>query len=350
MTMVIETPSRSWSPWQWLYAGGHRLRYAALHRRARHLPRPVLSVGNLHWGGGGKTPLVAAIAAHLRDAGVAVAILTRGYGGKGEGVRILSRGEGPLLGPKLAGDEPVLLAGQLPGVSIVVCPDRHHAGRHAMHRLEPPPEVFLLDDGFSHLALHRDLDLLVFPAADPFGGGRLAPGGRLREPLSAVRRAGAVLLTGAGRDDAPDAQATGGAQLAAALRPWGFTGPGFASRTVAEEPRLIGRGELRPGAKAVVVSGIARPRSFLATVRRAGFEIVEHLDFQDHHPYPPASIAKITDAYRRHGAELVLTTGKDRVKLQGCLEVPLAEIPIRAEPEAGFFEWLDQRLEEIRDD
>ncbi len=355
MTITIETPPRSWSPWQWLYAGGHRLRYAALHRRARHLPRPVLSVGNLHWGGGGKTPLVAAIAGHLRDAGMAVAILTRGYGGKGEGVRILSRGEGPLLGPRIAGDEPVLLAGQLPGVSIVVCPNRHHAGSNAMHRLDPPPDVFLLDDGFSHLALHRDLDLLAFPAADPFGGGRLAPGGRLREPLSAVRRAGAVLLTGTGDDAATGAHPTesagrdgaGGEQLAAALRPWGYTGPGFASRTVAEEPRMIGHGELSPGAKAVVVSGIARPRSFLATVRRAGFEIVEHLDFQDHHPYPAASIGKITGAFQRHGAELVLTTGKDRVKLQGRLDIPLAEIPIRAEPEAGFFEWLDQRLEDI---
>ncbi len=359
--MVIETPPRSWSPWQWLYAGGHRLRYAALHRRARHLQRPVLSVGNLHWGGGGKTPLVAAIAGHLRDAGMAVAILTRGYGGKGEGVRILSRGEGPLLGPKIAGDEPVLLAGQLPGVSIVVCPDRHHAGRHAMHRLEPPPDVFLLDDGFSHVRLHRDLDLLAFPAADPFGGGRLAPGGRLREPLSAVRRAGAVLRTGVADspDDAHSAEsaaegaahdAGAGTRLAAALGPWGYTGPGFISRTVAEEPRLVGRGELRPGAKTIVVSGIARPGSFLATVRSRGFEVVEHLELKDHHPYPPASIAKILDAYRRHGAELVLTTGKDRVKLQGRLEIPLAEIPIRAEPEPGFFEWLDERLDELRSD
>ncbi len=348
MANTIETPSRSLSPWQWLYAGAHRLRYAALRRRAKRLTRPVVSVGNLHWGGGGKTPLTAAIAAHLRDAGWAVAILTRGYGSKGVGVRILSRGEGPLLGPRLAGDEPVLLAGQLPGVSIVVCPNRHRAGRHAMHRLEPPPEIFLLDDGFSHLALHRDLDLLAFPAADPFAGGRLAPGGRLREPLSAVRRADAVLLTGAGENPAADGSASPGAQLAAALEPWGFAGPGFASRTISEEPLLVGDGEIRPGAKAVVVSGIARPEPFLDTVRGLGFEIAEHLDFKDHHAYPPESIVKILDVYQRHDAELVLTTGKDRVKLQGHLEVPLAEVPIRAEPEAAFFEWLDSRLAEIR--
>ena len=324
-----------------LYAGGHRLRYAALKRRAKRLARPVISVGNLHWGGGGKTPLVAAIAAHLRDAGQAVAILTRGYGSKGDGVRILSRGDGPLLGPKLAGDEPVLLAGMLPGVSIVVCPNRHLAGRHAMHRLEPPPDLFLLDDGFSHLALHRDLDLLAFPAADPFAGGRLAPGGRLREPLSSARRADGVLLTGAGGDG------DDGAQLAKALAPWGFDGPGFASRTAAQPPRLIGEGEIRPGASALVVSGIARPEPFLGAVRAAGLRVAEHLDFQDHHPYPPASVEKIQAAYASHGADLVLTTGKDRVKLQGRLEMPLAELPIRAEPEPSFFQWLDARLEEI---
>lgn len=344
MTTLIRTPPRSWSPWQWLYGGAHRLRYAALRRRARRLPRPVVSVGNLHWGGGGKTPLVAAIASHLRDSGMAVAILTRGYGSKGEGVRILSRGDGPLLGPKLAGDEPVLLAGQLPGVSIVVCSDRHHAGRHAMHRLDPPPEIFLLDDGFSHLALHRDVDLLAFPAADPFAGGRLAPGGRLREPLRSASRADAVLLTGA-RDEGT----SGGAdQLATALRPYGFTGPGFVSRTFAEPACLVGDGEIRPGARAVAVSGIARPATFLDLVHGAGFDVAEHLDFHDHHAYPPASIGKILDAYTRHGAELVVTTGKDRVKLQGHLEIPLAEIPIRAEPEADFFEWLDRRLKEIR--
>ncbi len=337
---MIETPPRSWSPWQWLYAGGHRLRYAALKRRARRLPRPVISVGNLHWGGGGKTPLVAAIAAHLRDAGRRVAILTRGYGSKGGGVRILSRGDGPLLGPKLAGDEPVLLAGMLPGVSIIVCPNRHRAGRHAMHRLEPPPDLFLLDDGFSHLTLRRDLDLLAFPGADPFAGGLLAPGGRLREPLSSARRASAVLLTGATGDG-------DGARLAAALKPWGFDGPGFASRTVVEPPRLVGEGEIRDGAKAVVVSGIARPEPFLEAVRAAGFEVVEFLDFKDHHPYPPASVEKIKAAYVDHGADLVLTTGKDRVKLQGQLEVPLAELPIRAEPEPGFWQWLDGRLREI---
>ncbi|MEM7584780.1 MAG: tetraacyldisaccharide 4'-kinase [Acidobacteriota bacterium] len=341
-THSLETPAASWSPWQWLYGGVHAARHAWYRRRAQRLPRPVVSVGNLHWGGGGKTPLVAAIASHLRDAGRRVTILTRGYGSKGNGVRILSRGDGPLLGPKLAGDEPVLLAGELPRVSVVVCPDRYLAGRHALERLDPAPELFLLDDGFSHLALHRDLDLLAFPAADPFAGGRLAPAGRLREPLRSARRAHAVLLTGA-----PDSAADLGGELAAALRPHGFQGPGFASRTVSDSPRLATRGEIRPGCRILVVCGIARSAPFLESVSKLGFEIAERFVFADHHPYPQASLDKITEAFSHHRAELVLTTGKDRVKLQGRLELPLAEIPIRAEPEAGFFEWLDQALADL---
>ncbi len=343
MTVSLAAPARSWSPWQWLYGGAHTARHAWLSRRANRLPRPVISVGNLHWGGGGKTPMVAAIASHLRDAGQRVTILTRGYGSKGVGVRILSRGEGPLLGPKIAGDEPVLLAGQLPGVAVIVCPDRALAGRHALERLDPAPEIFLLDDGFSHLGLHRDLDILVFPASDPFAGGKLAPGGRLREPLRSSRRADAVLLTGA-----PDLTSDLGGQLATTLRPYGFDGPGFASRTLSGEPQLATQGQIRPGCRVLVIAGIARPAPFFETVSRLGFEVAEQLEFPDHHAYPQASLDKIRDAYRRHSAELVLTTGKDRVKLQGQLELPLADVPIRAEPEAGFFQWLDAELDKIR--
>ena len=148
-----------------------------------------------------------------------------------------------------------------------------------------------------------------------------------------------MLLTGA-----EDGDKDAGERLAAALRPYGFTGPGFASRTCTEKPRLIGEGKIRRGKRAIVVSGIARTEPFLDAVRGFGFEIVEHFEFPDHYAYPPASIEKIVDAYMRHGAELVLTTAKDGVKLQGHVEVPLAEIPIRAEPEKGFFAWLDQKL------
>jgi len=303
----------------------------------------VVSVGNLHWGGSGKTPLVAAVAAHLRDRGLAVCILSRGYASQGRGVRVVSVGEGPLLGPLLGGDEPVLLAGELPGVAVVVGADRHRAGLHALRRLSPPPDLFLLDDGFSHLALRRDLDLVAFPAADPFGGGRLLPSGRLREPLAAMSRAHAAILTGLRDHDGS------GAALAAALRPYGFKGPGFTSVTRAGTPRRIGGGELSAGARVFLVTAVARPEAFAEMVQGRGLEIAGELRFPDHHRYPPASLSRIVEAWRKNGAEAVLTTAKDRVKLHGRLDVPLAELPIRAEPEPAFWEWLDGEIERIKE-
>ena len=338
----MRAPSPPTSPWQLFYGGAHRLRRRWYREHAKRLPRPVLSVGNLHWGGSGKTPLVAAVAEHLRDRDLAVCVLSRGYASQGRGVRVVSTGEGPLLGPLLAGDEPVLLAGELPGVAVVVGPDRHRAGREALRRLEPAPDLFLLDDGFSHLRLHRDLDLVAFPAADPFGGGRLFPSGRLREPLASMSRAHAAILTGASETGGQ------GAELAESLRPYGFTGPGFASRTVPGAARLADGSRVPPGQRVFLVNAIARPENFAATVRSLGYEILGELRFPDHHRYPPASLQRIAEAWRSSGAAAVLTTSKDRVKLHGRLEIPLAELPVRAEPEPGFWRWLDGEVDRIR--
>jgi tetraacyldisaccharide 4'-kinase len=340
----LTSPPPPRSPWQLLYGGAHRLRRAWYSRRARRLPVPVISIGNLHWGGGGKTPLTAAVAAHLRDRGLAVCILSRGYGRRDGGIAVVSTGDGPLLPPSRAGDEPVLLAGELPGVAVVVGADRHRAGEHALARLDPRPEVFVLDDGFSHLGLGRDLDLLAFPAADPFAGGRLAPGGRLREPLAAAARADAALLTGA------LAGGPGGAELAAALRPHAFTGPAFGCATRAEPARRIGGGPLAPGTRVVGAAGIARPERFFAAARDQGLAVAREITFPDHHDYPPGSLETLARALEETGAEAVLVTSKDRVKLLGRTDLPLAELPVRAEPEAAFWEWLDGKLRELEAD
>lgn len=333
----MKAPSPPVSPWQLLYGGAHRLRYRWYRARWRRLPRPVVSIGNLCWGGGGKTPVTAAVAAHLRDRGFAVCILSRGYRGRGRGVRVVSVGEGPLLGPLVAGDEPVMLAGELPGVSVVVGADRYLAGQQALHRLPKPPDLFLLDDGFSHLSLARDLDVVVMPAADPFAGGRLPPSGRLREPLSSLARADAVLLTGA--REAGDAGA-----LVAALRPHGFAGPCFVSFTRVGPARPVGSdAQLPAGSRVVAVSAIARPEEFVRTVRALGYETAAELQFGDHHGYPPASVERIDAAAKTTGARAVLTTAKDAVKLLGRLSAPLHVLPLQAEPEPAFWAWLDDR-------
>ncbi|MDY7091745.1 MAG: tetraacyldisaccharide 4'-kinase [Acidobacteriota bacterium] len=351
MSPLDPRPSAPRSPWQLFYGGVHRLRRRWYRRRARRLPRPVISIGNLHWGGAGKTPLVSAVGRHLQHRGLQVAVLSRGYGGSGKGVRMVSTGEGPLLGPTVAGDEPVLLAGEMPGVAVVVGPDRYQDGFHALERLSPQPQIFLLDDGFSHLALHRDLDLLVFPASDPFAGGRLWPGGRLREPLASSARAHAALLTGAKLAGA-DSEAPEQAQaLAAALRPFGFDGPAFVSTTEARPARLHRGDELAAGSRVLLVAAIARPERFRASAEAEGFTVAGELFLPDHHPYPEATLQRIAKTFRESGADAVLTTSKDRVKLHGRLEdadggpVPLAELPVRAEPEPAFWSWLDEEVD-----
>jgi tetraacyldisaccharide 4'-kinase len=347
----LAVPPPAGSPWQRLYAGAHRLRLGWYRDRARRLPRPVISIGNLHWGGGGKTPLVSAVAGHLRQRGAAVCILSRGYGsrgGRGGEVRLVSRGDGPLLAPAEAGDEPVLLAGELPGVAVVVGADRYLAGLEALARLRPAPDVFVLDDGFSHLGLHRDLDILAFPVADPFGGGRLWPGGRLREPLAAVARADAALLTGA---PAGAGLAVLGAELAAALRPYGFTGPAFACPLRAGVAVLHTAGgstvPLAAGTSVLLASAIARPESFAAAVRELDFAVMDEIRFRDHHAYPQASLDRIAAQAQASGAAAVLVTSKDRVKLLGRLAVPLAELPVAADPEPAFWSWLDEAAERL---
>lgn len=332
----MRSPTPPVSPWQLFYGAVHRLRHRWYRSRAERLPKPVISIGNLHWGGTGKTPLVSAVAAHLRDRGLAICILSRGYASRGKGVRIVSTGKGPLLDPLQAGDEPVLLAAELPGVAVVVGPVRYEAGLAALRDLPRPPDLFLLDDGFSHLALHRDLDIVAFPASDPFAGGRLLPSGRLREPLASIARAHAVVMTGAGSPE-------DGRELAEALRPHGFTGPGFASFTRPAQP-----GGLAPGARVFLVTAIARPERFAATAKELGYAVAGELRFPDHHPYPAPSLEKIAATFRSSGAATVLTTAKDAVKLRGRLAVPLAEVPIRAEPEPGLWEWLDGAVEKTR--
>jgi tetraacyldisaccharide 4'-kinase len=340
--VTLRPPSPPRSPWQRLYGAAHRLRRRRWARQARRVALPVVSVGNLSWGGSGKTPLVAAIAAWLRDHGRRVAVLSRGYKSGSRGVRVVSTGEGPLLGPSVAGDEPVLLAGELPGVAVVVGPDRAEAARHALERLDPRPQVLLLDDGFSHLRLFRDLDLLAFPASDPFAGARLPPSGRLREPLASARHADAVLLTGASGETGE------GEALAEALRPYGFRGPGFACRSRVGPPRRVGPGgELPPGSRVLLVAGIARPEAFFEAARAQAIAVAAALAFADHHAYPAEAIEEIERAAAAAKAEAVLVTGKDRVKLQGRLRPPLYELPLTAEPEPAFWAWFEERLREI---
>ena len=303
------------------------------------MPRPVISVGNIVAGGSGKTPVVAALAGVLTRLGHRPAILSRGYGrtNRPGDVVIVSDGTSPLVPVEASGDEPHMLARELPGVPIVVCADRFRAGLTAIERFNST--TLILDDGFQHLQLARTIDLLVISPADLTE--QLLPSGRLREPLSAARTADAVLVFG----DADDAR-----RVAAAV---GVATSFFVARSL-HPLRLLSDGghpvPLLPpaGAPVAAVAGIARPERFFNGLRHT-HDVVSELVFADHHWFTAADVREAERQARDHGAVAVVTTAKDGVRLdrhRTAMSLPWAILPIQVsiEPGAAFESWLQQRL------
>lgn len=334
--------------WQQFYGAILRRRRARAARNAPRLPRPVISIGNLHWGGGGKTPMVQATARFLRDQGERVVILSRGHKRASKGPVLVSRGDGAVVSVAESGDEPALHA-QLSGVGVVVAERRFDGGKRALEELDC--DLFLLDDGFSHVGLARDIEILLFPSADPLGGGKLLPSGRLREPLGFAELADAAVLTGVDRDsDAEAALSELRGALKQAVSPSHWQQPLFASRSSA---RLAAD---TPIQRALLVSAVARPESVFAAAQRLsqehGFEVVSRLDFPDHHPYPDRTLRTINATADQLQADTVLVTSKDAVKLRQRpsldSRLQLVEIDHRAEPESDYFEWLEQKIADLR--
>jgi tetraacyldisaccharide 4'-kinase len=273
----------------------------------------VICVGNLTAGGTGKTPTVLALAQALVRAGATPCIVLRGYAGTRAEPSVVSDGRTVLLDWRQAGDEAVLLATRLPRVPVLVGADRVGAGRLALRRFGP--DAILLDDGFQHRRLHRDVDLVLLDAADPFGGGRLLPRGRLREPLGALRRAHGVLVTHADRvaDCAP---------LGEAIRRLSGGVPDAWARHRAVCLVDVERGaeerlETLEGRKVLAVCGIGRPASFLDTLHGLGAQLVGAKAFPDHHAFREEDRRAVADAASMAGAEWILTTEKDAVRLTG---------------------------------
>jgi tetraacyldisaccharide 4'-kinase len=287
-----------------LFGAGAALRESAyrhgLLSRAR-LANPVVSVGNLSVGGSGKTPVVARIASVLRDEGLPVAVLSRGYGGsfRGEAL-VVGDGSRVLASAEEAGDEPVMLARELPGVVVAVGRRRDEVGRVVEARFGP--RVHVLDDGFQHLRLARDLDLVcldVYDLAD-----RPLPAGRLRERPAALSRADLVLLT---RVDAADED-----HLRALETQLGR------ERTFRVRRQVLGFRTLegapaKPPARAFLVAGIARPERFRQDASGL-VGVAGALFFRDHHRYRPEDVREAEALARAEGADAILTTAKDAVR------------------------------------
>ena len=313
--------------------------YAGSSSRTLHLARPVISIGNLRVGGTGKTPATACIARLLLEHGERPAILSRGYARQepSTGVTVVSDGDRILSDVAHAGDEPTLLARTLKGVPVLVCPDRHLAGRHAETRLGAT--VHLLDDGFQHVRLARDIDLLLADERDL--ADRVLPSGRLREPLANASSAHAVIVPGA----VPEAARTIGERL-------GIRDSFVMTRILGSLVMLVDAEPPSAGAALLAVAGIARPERFFDDLRVAGFQLAGSIAFGDHHVFKPADIDRIAAAAHRSGAAAVVTTEKDAVRLAGMnlSAIPFAAVPLQAriEPADRFATWLTARLELAR--
>jgi tetraacyldisaccharide 4'-kinase len=315
------------APASWAYGAAVRLRnlaYDAGLLPVHRLPCRVVCAGNLTVGGTGKTPLVLALADALVRQGAKPCILLRGYGGSATHPAVVSDGRQVLLDWRQAGDEAVLLARRLPGVPVVVGGDRVQAGAAALARFRP--DVLLLDDGFQHRRLHRDVDLVLLDAADPWGGARLLPAGRLREPVAGLRRAHAVIVTRA--DEAKDREAlrrrlerAGITRLAwARHRPTTLVEPGGGGERPAEALR---------GRAAYAMSGIGRPDSFRRSLEALGARVVGGEAFPDHHPYDEDDRAAVSAAAGASGAEWIVTTEKDLVRLGPARELGRPVLALR---------------------
>lgn len=311
--------------------------YASRLVETRRLPCPVVSIGNLTLGGTGKTPMVESAARTLAELGARPAVVSRGYGRESRGVQVVSDGKQVLLGVRAAGDEPSMLAEQLAGIPVVVGESRYEAGRLAVERYGAT--AIVVDDGFQHRTLAKDLEVVVLNGRAPWGNGRLFPRGTLREPVRALRRAHVVVVTNAEADaeieavsavlkrENPRAGALRAAYevLGASLAPGGRLVPPHA---------LAGR-------RLLAFAGLASPASLAKTALGIGVRVTELVEFPDHHWYAESDLALLARRAAATGAEGLLTTEKDWVRLAAGARpgVPLWILGVRLSLGSHSAEW-----------
>lgn len=305
------------TPLSWIWRAASVVQMSRARAHARRLSTPVISVGALTMGGAGKTPLVAHLARQLRAAGMNPAILTRGYKRVSrESMVIVPRGESASV--ESTGDEAQIFI-RRGDAHVGIGADRYAVGRQVERDLAP--DVFLLDDGFQHVALHRDRDLVLVDARDPSAGG-IFPAGRLREPLSALSRATEIILSGSG---APRL---------------GVDAPVYRSRVVPVEWVDAASGSSLPldalrGLRVAAFCGLGRPQSFWATLEEAGVETILRREFPDHHRYSAAALARLGSA------EAYVTTEKDWINIAPACRPPVKlywlRIEIEVENESALF-------------
>ena len=321
-------------PLSLLYGAVTRTRLS-LYRRGTfvttRLERPVISIGNITTGGTGKTPLVEWVARMLAAKGKKVCILTRGYGRKDPHLQVIvSDGYGVLTSPLEAGDEPYLLATNLSGLAAVISSaDRIAAAHEAINDFGS--DCFVLDDGFQHLRLARDLNIVTIDATNPWGGGSLLPYGRLRENREGLSRADCVVITRCDQVRSLDA-------LRSEILKFAGERPIFHSHMRMSRVSSLKNGPaaLSSPARLAAFCAIGNPLAFFEHLRRAGYELVLERSFPDHHVFTQEELDSLIAAAKKVGANSLITTAKDAVKLRTLsFSVPCYVLEIEVSIENG---------------
>jgi tetraacyldisaccharide 4'-kinase len=314
----------------WLYRTGLR--------RPTAVGCPVISIGNLTVGGTGKTPAVEMAVRTLTRLGYAPVVVSRGYRRRSRGVQVVADAASIRLEPEEAGDEPFLLARRLPGIPVVVGANRAEAIRAAQDRFGITAAV--LDDGFQHRTVEKDLEIVMARARNPWGNGRLLPSGPLREPLTALARAHVVVAAGATTiEDA--------GEVVAAVERYAPGCPVLAARYVpvecweAQRVRPVPLERLR-GARLVAFAGIASPSAFRGTLDELGARVEAAIAFRDHHWYDERDLAALEARAEVSGIDGLVTTEKDWVRLRALRPCrrPLYVVSVRLDLLSGHDAWL----------
>lgn len=308
--------------------------------KTSHVGVPVISVGNITTGGTGKTPLVEWICRKIAQMPQTnICVLTRGYGRTNPEAQVLVSDATQLHATEQeSGDEALLLARNLLGVAAVIANrDRIHAANWAIQHLNT--NVFVLDDGFQHLRIARDLNVVVIDAMDPWGGGELLPSGKLREPISGLARANCVVLT---RTD----KATDPTDVTKPVQQYAPNAPVFTSRMVTSGFReldgsTVRKSEIRQ--PLLAFCGVGNAQSFFGQVANEGLQIVGKRDFRDHYRYQALDIERLIEDAADRGARALITTAKDAIKLESInLPLPcyILDIQIAIDDEQSLIEMI----------
>jgi tetraacyldisaccharide 4'-kinase len=331
------------SPLSALYGGLTRLRLTLYQRRvltSYKIDAPVISVGNITTGGTGKTPIVEWLAHTLANEGYKICILTRGYGRVSPKSRVIvSDGEQILADAREGGDEPYLLANRLKGKAAVISDaNRVEAAEWAIKNLQSP--LFILDDAYQHLKIARDLNILTIDGTNPWGGGKLLPVGRLREPLTAISRADCIIITRAEQIERAD-------QIYNRIREFNKVSPIYLSKTSIKRIWPFNHTQKLLPEKIGAFCGIGNPAAFFKQIANNRYSLVYRKSFLDHYIYKQKDIDILVQEAKEHGAEALLTTAKDAVKL-GSFEFKLpcyvVETAVEIDQEAEMIELIKECL------